>query len=843
MWNVTLKGLAAHKLRLALTSLAIVLGVAFISGTFVLTDTLNNTFDALVGSIYNKIDFQVRGVAQFPSQSAANAVRNPLPDSLLGTVERVPGVGAAAGSVTGFAQFVSKTGKAIVTGSEPTIGENFITNPALSDLRITQGHPPTAAHDVVMDASTAKKYHFRVGEKVRVLFVDGKIVSFTISGIAQYGSADTLAGVTFAAFTLPVAQEAFGKVGEFDHIDVVTKPGADQTTVQHAIERVLPGGTEVVTGKTVLNEQTSSISQDLSSFSTILLVFALISLFVGAFTIFNTFSITVGQRTRELGLLRAVGASRRQVFRSVLGEAAIVGAASSILGAGLGVLAALGLEGLMSALGYTLPSGPLVFEARTILVCLAVGIGVTVISAVSPARRAVRIAPVAAISEQEVGSRVSHRRWLGLAVASRILGILLLVLGLVVHQIAVVGLGAVVFFVGLAMILPSISRPLSSVIGRPLARALGATGELGRANSMRNPTRTAQTASALMVGVALVSLVAVFGSSVSSSAKASVDQAVRADLIVTGTSSGSGSFSRALADQLSRLPGVTASLLVYGGQFEVRQSLEHLGAVSTAGLSQTVDLHLKAGSTQALAAGDLLIDSSTAKSDHLSVGSTVPVKFALTGAGTMRIGGIYKDNALVGSYVAGENFFLSHFRNPLPGGVLLNASGGAAGTAKLQNEVERVLAAFPTVQVQTRAQFEKSQVSSVNQLLTLVYALLALAVLIALIGVVNTLMLSVFERTREIGLLRAVGMKRRQVRAMVRSESVILSLFGAIVGIVVGAVMGVAFVASLNLSNISVPVPELIGFFVLSGILGVVAATWPARRAADLDVLAAIATE
>jgi putative ABC transport system permease protein len=335
---------------------------------------------------------------------------------------------------------------------------------------------------------------------------------------------------------------------------------------------------------------------------------------------------------------------------------------------------------------------------------------------------------------------------------------------------------------------------------------------------------------------------AVFGSSISSSATASVDQAVRADLIITGKSDGNGTFSRALAAQLSRLPGVTASLTVYGGQFEVGRSLEPLKGVPTSGLLATINLDMKAGSISALSTGELLIDSSTAKSDHISVGRSVPVKFALTGAQVMRVGGIFRSNAVIGKYLVGDAFFLSHYRNPAPSAVLLDTSGGAA-TARTQNEVEGVLASYPTVQVQTRAQFEKAEVSTVNQLLTLVYALLALAVLIALIGVVNTLMLSVFERTREIGLLRAIGMKRRQVRTMVRSESVILSVFGAVVGIVVGTAMGVALVVSAGLSNLGVPAAQLIVFLVLSALLGVVAATWPARRAARLDVLAAIASE
>ena len=839
-----MKGLLAHKLRLALTSLAIVLGVTFVAGTFVLTDTLHNAFYGLVGSIYQKIDFQVRGVAEFPTKDAASAVRNPLSEDLLGTVRRVPGVQAAEGVVSGYAQFLSRDGKAIVTGPEPTIGESFDPDSQISDLRVVRGAPPRGADDVVMDAGTAKKYHFSVGERVRVLFSNGEVRPFTISGIAQYGSgqygsADNLAGVTFAAFTLPTAQEVLDQVGQLDNIDVVAEPAADESAVQSAIARVLPPGVEVVTGQTVLNEQTSAINRALSFFSTALLVFAFISLFVGAFTIFNTFSITVGQRARELALLRVVGASRRQVFGSVLAEAGVVGALSSVVGIGLGVLAAAGLEALMSGLGYTLPSGPLVFEARTAIVGLAVGIGVTVISAIGPARRAVRIAPVTALTDRQEGDEVSPPRRLASGAAVGLLGVVVLAGGLAAPEVALVGAGAACIFVGVAMLAPAVARPLSGAIGRPLAGSLGVSGRLGRENSMRSPRRTAQTASALMVGIALVSAMAVFGASVSSSATSSVDNAVKANLIVTGTSAGPGSFGKALATRLSALPGVSASLTAYGGQFEIRQSLERLKGVSTSGLAKTVSLHMKAGSTGALAHDELLVDSSTAKSDHLFVGSAVPVKFALTGPSTIRIGGIYKPNALVGSYLVGQDFYLSHYRRPLPGAVLLSAND----TAKVQSEVERVLTAYPTVQVQTRSQFEKSRISSVNQLLTLVYALLALAVLVALIGVVNTLMLSVFERTREIGLLRAVGMKRHQVRAMVRSESVILSVFGALIGILIGTSMGVALVSALKLTATSVPVPSLVVFLVLSALLGLVAATWPARRAARLDVLAAIATE
>ena len=370
-----------------------------------------------------------------------------------------------------------------------------------------------------MDAGTAQKYDFSVGQQVKILTV-GPTRTFTISGIAEFGSANNLAGATLAAFTLPTAQSIAQETGKLDDINVLVAPGASKPEVQRAIARVLPPGVQVVTGQTVVNENTDAINQDLSFFSTALLVFAFISLFVGGFTIFNTFSIIVGQRTRELALLRIVGASRRQVFRSVLGEAGLVGLLSSVLGLGLGVLAALGLEALLRGFGITLPPGSLVFEPRTVLVGLLVGVGVTVVAAIGPARRAVRIPPVAALDDRQSSAGPSLRRRFIWGAAVALVGVALLAGGLANPAIALVGLGAVAIFVGTATLAPALARPLSSLIGRPLARLLGEPGKLGRENSMRSPRRTAQTASALMVGLALVAAISVFGASLSRSARA-----------------------------------------------------------------------------------------------------------------------------------------------------------------------------------------------------------------------------------------------------------------------------------------------------------------------------------
>jgi len=840
MRKVTLRGLLAHKLRLALTALAIVLGVTFVSGTFVLTDTLNSTFSNLFTSVYHKIDFEVRGVPQLGS--GTGATRNPLPESLVATVRAVPGVAGAYGEVQGYAQFIAKDGKAI-TSTSGTLGVDFDPDQQISSLHLIAGGPPAGPDDVVMDAATAQAGGFSVGQQVRILAAGlPSPQAFTITGIAQFGTANTLAGATLAAFTLPTAQQVLGDGGLVDAINVVAAPGADKAAVQQAIARVLPADAQVVTGQTIINENTSSVSQALSFFNTALLIFALIALFVGAFTIYNTFSIIVGQRTRELALLRVVGASRRQVFRSVLTEAAIVGVVSSAVGVGLGVATAVGIEALLSGFGITLPTGPLTFEPRTAIVGLAVGTLVTVASAIGPARNAVRIPPVAALADRPAdadGGRLARRRIIaGTAVV--VIGVILAGIGLSKPVVALVGLGAACVFIAVAVLAPAAVRPLAGVLGRPLAGWLGTAGSLGRQNSMRNPKRTAQTAAALMVGLALVSAMAVFGASLSKSATASVDQAISASILISG--SGSGQLSAAVPGAAAAVPGVTATDTIYRNQFEFEGTVATLTGLSTGSLGATVILRMTAGSPAALDRGELLIDSTTAKNNHLAVGDTAAVKFVDTGSTTIRIGGIYQANALIQSYLVSSQFFIAHFRNPHPGAVLLATSGGPG----VEAAVSRALAPYPTAQVQTRAQFEKAQVASVNQLLGLVYALLALAVLIALIGIVNTLMLSVLERTREIGLLRAVGMRRPQVRAMIRAEAVILAVFGAVIGIIVGTLMGLALVASLSqqgITEISVPVTSVAAFLILAGLLGLLAASWPARRAARLDVLAAIAAQ
>ncbi|MGC1406628.1 MAG: FtsX-like permease family protein, partial [Candidatus Dormiibacterota bacterium] len=449
MWKVTVKGLLARKLRLALTALSIILGVAFVSGTLVLTATLNSTISTLYGNVYRHVDFQVQ----------APGVRN-IPESLLGSLRKVPGVAYADGAVSGYSQFVAHDGSPITTGLEPASGLSFDPNTQLSPFRLVQGRGPTNSREVVMDAVTAQRYHFSVGERVRIL-LPGAPQTFTISGIARLIGAGAVPGATFAAFNLPTAQRLFGAIGQLYTIDILTSPGANQRQVRRDVTRLLPSGLNLVTGKTLTNQQVKTSDQSLAPLSTALLIFGFIALFVGGFTIFNTFSIIVGQRTRELALLRIVGASRRQVFQSVILEAALVGLVASLIGLGLGVLAAIGLQAGLSALDVPLPSGSLVVSASTVLAAFAVGLGVTVASAISPAWRAVRIPPVVALTAWAGEEEVSSRRRVLVGGVFALVSLALLGLGLAQSAIAAVGVGAAGMFIGAAILAPLVARAMA----------------------------------------------------------------------------------------------------------------------------------------------------------------------------------------------------------------------------------------------------------------------------------------------------------------------------------------------------------------------------------------------
>jgi putative ABC transport system permease protein len=846
MWKATLASLRAHRLRLVLTALSIVLGVAFVTGTLIFTDTLHNTFDQLFRGVYGKISVQVRQPSPVNDQFG-NKSFIPMPESILPRVASLPGVAASEGSVTGFAQLVDKHNKAITTTGAPTLGASFGNVREISGFSLVAGHAPQGPGEVVIDKGTADKHGFKVGDPIEILF-QGPPQRFTIVGIVKFGNANGLGGATVAQFELPVAQQLLNRVGTFDSVNLLAKPGVSPETLQATVAPHLPPGYQAITGSQLATENANQVNKSLGLITDFLLVFALVSLFVGSFIILNTFSILVAQRTRELALFRALGASRRQVLLATLSEAAAVGLVAAVLGVVIGALLATGLEEVFKAVGASIPSYGLVFKPRTAVVGLIVGVGVSVLASVNPARRASRVPPVAALGSTVAEPPQTPVRRTIVGTICLVLGLAVMMIGLFVshhNQAAEVGGGIALTFLGVATLAPFVARPVTGVIGRPLRRLSGVSGVLARENAMRNPRRTAATASALMIGLALVTMFSVVGQSAKASVDNSIKQEFLGDYVVKTTGTQFGNFSPTVEPKIAAVPGVEATSPQRFGNAKLGSSTVGLTAVNANTIGQLLKLDVNSGSLSSLSRGEIMVEKDTASSKGLKVGEPVQLHFAKGGLQTLVVGGTYASSQLISNYLVSTDVFEANFTDQLDQVVMVKVASNADPVA-VRNGIDEAISAYPNVEVQNPAQVEKDQASQVNQLLTIIYVLLALAILIAVLGIINTLVLSVVERTREFALLRAVGMARRQVRTMVRGESVIIALFGAILGVLVGLGFGVALTSAIIRNQggvVSVPVSSLIVFVILATIFGIVAAVWPARRAARTNVILALSFE
>ncbi|MEX2275494.1 MAG: ABC transporter permease [Actinomycetota bacterium] len=845
MLRASLKSLLARKMRLALTGIAVVLGVAFVAGTYVLTDTMNAAFDEGFASASAGIDVVVRGESDFQevigSASGGGDDRRPIPEAVLEDVSVLPGVASAGGEASGFAQFIDpKTGDPLGGFGPPTLGSSW--DPREIVLRLVEGSPPAGPAEVVIDEASAQDVGARVGSKVEVVLEDGPSTS-TVSGLVD---ASDLLGVRVALFDLPTAQKLFDKEGQLDSITVVAEPGTDSGDLRAQIDAALPDGYEAILGTTQAQEGAESLKEGLGFIRTALLVFAFVALFVGAFIIFNTFSIIVAQRSRELGLLRALGASRRQVLGATLTEAAIVGLFASIVGVLAGIGLAIGLKGLLTAFGLELPGTGTQIEVRTLVVSLVLGVVVTALSAVLPARRSATVAPIEALREgTQAVPRASLRRRLIIGAIVSIAGVASLLYGLFAaasSQLQFVGLGVFVTFLGVAVLAPLFARPLSSFIGAPLAR-LGITGYLGRENAKRNPRRTASTASALMIGLALVAFVSVLGASLKASTTAALEDTLKADLIVLNPTF--QPLSTKAATQIEAVPEVDAVTRVRQEVFQLEKNTAFVTAVDPATVEQTTSVGMIEGSVDSLNDGMVLVFSGTAEDHGWTVGDVVPMRFALTGLQEIQIGGLYDEDRLLDDFVISLETYDANYLEGLDSFLLVKGSTSVPPKT-LAGAVEGAVADLPGVEVQDQATFRETQAGFIDQLLNLISALLSLAILIALFGIANTLSLSIFERTRELGLLRAVGMTRRQLRSMVRWEAVIIAILGAVLGLTLGILFGWALQQALvseGITELAIPTGQLIGYVIFAGLAGVVTALLPARRAAKLKVLDAIAYE
>lgn len=847
MRRVMIKGLLAHKLRLALTALSVVLGVAFVAGTFVLTDTLGATFDTLFSEVTGNTDAQIRSTLELTPQDPSAPTRGPVKESLLEAVREVSGVEQAEGYVQGRAPIVGEDGTFVGNPMAPSFGGSASGLGTLSPFKIKEGRAPKGDDEVVIDAATARSESFAVGDRVRI--DASQTGTYTLVGIVGFGSADNLAGATFVLWDMPTAQRVLHRLGEFDEIAVKAKEGVSRPELVTQLQRVLPQGIEAVTSDVAAEQQAGDVKEALGFFNVFLLAFAAVALFVGSFIIFNTFTIIVAQRLRELALLRALGASRKQVTRSVLAEAFIVGFVASAIGVGGGVVVAALLKSLLAAFGMDLPSHTLVVKPRTIIIPMVVGVVITTLASFGPARKASKVPPVAAIrgAEEIPEGRTLRRRIIAGGVVLG-LGMLALAAGLFGGGgLGLVGIGALVFYGGVAMLSPLVAAPLSRVIGAPAARFRGIPGRLGRLNAMRNPRRTASTAAALMIGLGLVSFVTIMAASLKTSFAATLERSMRADYIIQGPGGGQYPFSREVALKLAQLPALqVVSPMRFYGEFKLEGETRHNDAVDPYTFGAVMDIDLRKGKLTDFLPGTMLISDKVAEDQGYQVGQRINADFPRTGRQLVEIVGVYHDDALFSNgYIITLDDYTANAGHDLDSLVLAKRAPGVSDAAA-RAAVDPIVAGYPSVALQSQTEFKEQVAGQIDQILGLVAVLLLLAVVIAVIGIVNTLALSVFERTRELGLLRAVGMVRRQVKRMIRWESIIIALLGAVLGLGVGAFFGWAATSAMKdfgVDRLDFPIARLLMFVLGAFLAGTLAAIFPARRASRLNVLDAIAHE
>jgi putative ABC transport system permease protein len=845
MIRIAWRSLTAHKLRTFLTTLAILLGVAMISGTYVLTDQIDRGFKEVFTDAYKGTDVTITRKAEFSGQ--LTGATEGLPEDMVDQVRAVDGVAEVFGYVAGMGA-VAVDGEVVETGGSPTLFFSYSPND-IAPPQYVAGRPPEQQGEVAVIQKLAQDKGLEPGSPITVI-TDGGGHEATVSGVFTFAAQSSLGGSILIHTTLEDAQAWFDMEGRVSEIDVKAEAGVPANELAARIRAELPASTEVKTGAQAAADQTKALSDAIGTFlRPVLLSFGGIAVLVGAFIIFNAFSMTVAQRRREFAMLRALGASRAQVLWSITGEAFVMGVLASVLGlfAGLGVAA--GVNQVFQAAGFDIPRSGLILQPRTIAVALAVGIVVTVLSAVIPALRATRVPPMAALQE---GAELPPSRFArfmpALAVVVAILGALLIAGGMygpgsTIVRLGTIAFGAVLVFLAVAIASRYFVGPLAAWLGWPLQKVSPVSGRLARDNSRRNPSRTALTAAALMIGLAVVVFVAVLAQGLKSSFIDSYDRVVRADYIIAGSN-----FMTIPTDTAARVeavPDVEAAVSLDAQQVQTGSgSLQVVWGIDPVAIQRVWDFDWISGDDEVLSrlgVDGAVLEEQSATALGVEQGDTFKVTTVEGEQAELEVLGVYRDPMMLNGITVSTAGYDALFPKPQAFMVVAKARPGA-DIAETQGSIATALASTPTVQVQTAAEYKESTVDLVNQLLTLVYGLLALSVVISLFGIVNTLVLAVYERTREIGLVRAIGMSRGQVRATVRFESVITSIIGAIMGIVVGILF--AWVVTTRFAGqgitFSVPVGQLAVFLVLAVVVGVVAAILPARRAARIDILEAI---
>ncbi|MGW1615572.1 ABC transporter permease [Streptomyces sp. NPDC002285] len=844
MFRTALRNVLAHQARLLMTVLAVMLGVAFVSGTLVFADTLSNAFRNQSAKSYDNVAVSITSYA-----NPDDAKEEPgLSRKTLDKIAAVDGVDAAYGRVEGFAGVADPDGKLIGVGWSNK-GSNFAPgkdskNPAYT---FTDGSGPVKDDQIALDKESATKGEYQVGDRVRVA-TNGPVKEYTLSGVFTTEDGAVNAGGSLVLFDTAVAQKQYLKPGYFESVTVTAAAGADDKKILDAVKPLLPDSAEAQTGKALADEQAEQIEQGLGSLKQVLLGFAGIALFVGIFLISNTFTMLVAQRTKEIALMRAVGASRKQITRSVLAEAAVVGLVASVIGFVLGIGLAVGLRSGMAAFEMKIPDGPLILSATPVIAAVSVGVLITMFAAWLPGRRAAKIPPVAAMNSVHAAATTKSlvlRNSIGTAVTG--LGAAGIVLGASTggdDGRMYIGAGAFFALIGVIILIPLLSRPVIALVRPLLVGPFGVAGKLAGQNAVRNPRRTGATASALAIGLTLVTGLSVLGITVGTAIDKMTTDNIKADYMVSMANG--GDLDQSALTALEKAKGVSAVSPQQSVYFQAGdEDYVSASAVTPGDIEQVLNVDVVSGNIDSLAAGQIAVAEKTAKSKGWKPGDSVPVTFNDEKKGTLKVGAVFKDSEFLSPVLVDTKVVNPHEVQPYIQQIFVKVDGGQS--AANEKALINALGDNPAIKVMDQQDIRNEFGGVINTLLNIMYGLLAMALIIAVLGVVNTLAMSVFERQQEIGMLRAIGLDRRRVKRMVRLEAVVISVFGAVVGIGLGSFLGWAigetFADQIPGYALVLPWDRIGIFLVLAGLVGVLAALWPARNAARLNMLNAIKAE